>query len=396
MSKAKQAAAALLACHLAASLLIAPARAADDRTVSIGTGIPDKPSAQVELVWDDAWFQEDADIYRQALALAAMTFSGTAYAAPGTFAGVGDALRLAGFDQVRAYHHYLMEAGTDMAAYTFGIKIIQDRQGGEIPLVAVVVRGTNEVMEWAGNLNLGYDTDHAGFRKAADELLANLEQYLISAGIAGEARDSVKFFVTGHSRGGAAANLAAAHLTAKNPGAGKNVYAYTFAAPSVSVNGTAEGFGNIFNIIRTDDLVTQVPLAGWGYCRYGIDLLLPENNDEIYSKMDQIYTNLTGQPYMPYRNAAAVQKIVAAIRTIAPTANGTDLEMLSALFSGDLDRLRTLINANGLAALLLGQKALTVSSSVMPLVELEAKGLVSAHCIAGYYSWLSVCELSPP
>ena len=43
------------------------------------------------------------------------------------------------------------------------------------------------------------------------------------------------------------------------------MFAYTFASPAVSLDGKEEGYQNIFNTVRGDDLVTLVPLgAGLG------------------------------------------------------------------------------------------------------------------------------------
>ena len=59
----------LLACLLALALApTALAAEAGERTVTIGTGIKDRPAAKVDLPWDDGWFAGDAAVYRQDLA----------------------------------------------------------------------------------------------------------------------------------------------------------------------------------------------------------------------------------------------------------------------------------------------------------------------------------------
>ena len=74
--------------------------------------------------------------------------------------------------------------------------------------------------------------------------------------------------VTGHSLGGAAANLTGKSL---NEGASEfcnlsknNIYVYTFASPLACLESTADD--NIFNIVNLDDLVPFIPP---GYLRYG-------------------------------------------------------------------------------------------------------------------------------
>ena len=144
--------------------------------------------------------------------------------------------------------------------------------------------------------------------------------------------------------------------------------------------------------------MTRVPLSDWGCGRYGVDLHLPVRErwgdayDDAFKKMDRRYTALTGQPYAPYQNPSAVDQMVSAIRQLAPDASGASLAMLSALLGGDLEGLSDLIHRNGLAALLLGRRAVALSAELTPLLQQEAAGMASAHCMAGYYSWLTAWD----
>jgi len=137
-------------------------------------------------------------------------------------------------------------------------------------LVIVAIRGTYEIFEWRSNLRVWnwYDT-HIGFRLATEDVYENLMAYKRANQLAGNAI----VFTTGHSRGGAVANLLAAQL---NNG---NVYAYTFASPNVIrtpiLDRTAQPqHTNIFNIINCHDPVPRFPrtigLANlWN--RHGVD-----------------------------------------------------------------------------------------------------------------------------
>lgn len=360
--------------------------------IVIGTGIKEQPKAEVRVSWDDAWFREDPAVYRHDLALAAMALSGAAYVRTDRGISARAALEDLGFEHLKSYHYQLTLESGEQTAYTFGVKTLRDGEGKTFRLVAAVVRGTGEYMEWAGNLNVGTGIVHAGFDEAGNELMATLKKYLAENG--GE--NPVKFLITGHSRGGAVANLTAARLVKKGLAEKENVYAYTFAAPAVSAGAAEEGYENIFNIINEADLVPWVPLPDWGYRRYGVDVPLPaaeeDGYDALFEKMDQQYTALTGQPYAVYQDEKAVGKITDALHRLIPTVPGENMEMIAALLSGDLEGLSGLARQNGLAAILLGRTAVQVSSELTPLLRQERPGMVSAHCMAGYFSWLSVCS----
>ncbi len=355
-----------------------------ETAVTIGTGIPEKPTAEVAAGWNDAWFAQDAAVYQQDLALSSMALSGAAYGWGGQ--DVQDALEALGFEEIASCHYRLLYDTGGRAAYTFGRKAVKNAEGKTAQLIAVVVRGTGDYTEWASNLDVGAQADHKGFTTATDELQKNLEKYL--NGIA--EKEQIKFLVTGHSRGGAVANLLAARLSAR----GRAVYAYTFAAPAVSTEAKEEGYENIFNIVNSDDLVTRVPLEVWGYRRYGVDLPLPtgSRDKELTERMNRQFKSLTGQDYTGYHDRSAVDKLTGALYRLIPTTTGVNMEMFATLLSGDFKGLSSLVKRNGIAALLMGKTAMEVSSQLTPLLQNEQEALRSAHCMAGYYSWLSVSD----
>ena len=196
---------------LCAMLLPAAAQAsAGERTgtAQISTGV--SRIADVTFPWNDGWFTQDNAIYRHELATASMALSGAAYLG-GADTGVQAALTGLGFTGVQAYnYHPSAEKAGRAAAYVFARKKLPDSTW----LTAVVIRGTGEYMEWASNLNMGSGPDHSGFARARDELLANLEKYFTDSGVTGKERETMRFLITGHSRGGAVAGLTAAALTA--------------------------------------------------------------------------------------------------------------------------------------------------------------------------------------
>lgn len=383
----------LLLCAMTASLL-APAALASGgkRTVPVTIdALPGAPNAKIEVSWDDAWFTSDETSYNHDLAIAAMALSGAAYLG-GQNTGVRAALKALGFENIRSYNYApVLKTAASVTAYTFAVKEIPV-SGGTAYLTAIVIRGTGEYMEWAGNLNMGSGVDHEGFAKARDELLASLDQYLTDLNLTEGERRSMRCLVTGHSRGAAVANLTAARLT--DDEALGAVYAYTFASPAVSFKAKSAGYGNIFNIISDEDLVTQVPLSAWGCGRYGTDLRLPTQARDgeayavVFARMDQQYTALTGKPYTVYKDGKLVSELTSAIHKLVPNATGSSMAMLSALFTGNFTGLSDLVRENSLAALLLGSRMLKLSNELTPLIQQEAGGIASAHCVASYYSWL--------
>ena len=366
----------LLVCCFA---LAQPAAGAVDEgtDVTIGTGVAEKPTAE----------------YQHELAEAAMALSAAAYVRTAQGRSVQKALEAFGFDHVKSYNYQFSAQSSSRTAYTFAAKSVKDKDGGTVKLVAIVIRGTGVYTEWAGNLNVGSGSEHEGFAQARDELMGNLEKYLPEAGVTGK----VKFLVTGHSRGGATANLTAARLIDAGVVEKEDVYAYTFAAPAVSTEAKAEGYENIFNLVCGDDLVPQVPLAQWGYGRYGIDRYLPakdageEDYDRQFAAMNQRYLDLTGQSYAVYQDRETVEKLTGTLYQLAPAVSGPNMAMLSALLRGDLEELSALVEGNPVAALLMGRTAIRASSELTPLLQREQAALVSAHCMAGYYSWLAAC-----
>lgn len=387
----------LLAWIMAVPLLVPPAFASEGEReieVTIDTGIAGSRNAKIQAAWDDTWFTAEETVYNHELAIASMALSAAAYHG-GKNTGIQAALKALGFENIQSYnYHPQLSEASSVTAYTFAVKEIRTPEGPAY-LTAVVIRGTGEYMEWAGNLNMGSGDDHAGFAEACGELLKRLEQYLTGLKLTDTERRNMRWLVTGHSRGAAAANLAAASLTdtvRETPGA---VYAYTFASPTVSFKGVRDGYENIFNIVSDEDLVTQVPLTAWGCARYGVDLHLPtkardgESYAAAFAKMDETYTALTGKPYTVYKDQELVAELTSAIQKLVPNATSSSMAMLSALFTGNFTGLTDLIRGNSLTAILLGRRMILLSNELTPLIQQEAGGMASAHCMASYYSWLA-------
>jgi predicted lipase len=110
-----------------------------------------------------------------------------------------------------------------------------------------------------------------------------IQSFIASNNINGK----IKFWVTGHSRGAAIANLYSKYLTDKY--GVKNVFAFTFATPRVSKNVSKDSkkiYPNIRNYLNEGDFVTELAPESWGYNRYGEDISL---DSKYKSKMKSIF-----------------------------------------------------------------------------------------------------------
>jgi hypothetical protein len=149
---------------------------------------------------------------------------------------------------------------------------------------------------------------------------------------------NTKLWITGHSRGGAVANLLAAELTRlarnNNPLAlatQNNIYTYTYATPNVKVpemgtpSETSEQmrdrYLNIFNIVINQDFVTQVPLERWGYTKYGQTAKLSFSPNIMISSA-YVNTGRLGYTIKPNKTRGGLSSFAKAAPTVDEYYNG--------------------------------------------------------------------------
>ncbi len=170
-----------------------------------------------------------------------------------------------GFKSIRLYN-YGDKNGVRPCAFAIGKKELSS-----FTLVMIAVSGTIK-KQWYSNFDLGENKFHRGFYRCCIEIRKSLLKYLEKEKISGE---KVKFYVTGHSRGGAAANLFSVYLSEKY---GKNrVSCITFGAPNVAVCGEKKkDYENIVNFENQNDIITVCPPFQWGFGKYGRTICLGE------------------------------------------------------------------------------------------------------------------------
>ena len=151
------------------------------------------------------------------------------------------------------------------------------------PLFLISVRGTNGA-EWYSNFNFAPSHDNStayaeNFLACAQDVYDGIDPYL-------RKEENPLIAVCGHSRGAACANLLGVLLNRSYPVS--NTFVYTFATPTTVRK--EHGFDNaphtnIFNYLNPADIVTKLPLEGWGFGRAGTDIVL-DADAETVKKVD--------------------------------------------------------------------------------------------------------------
>ena len=196
----------------------------------------------------------------------------------------------------------------DFVAFSIGYKKVS-LNGETYNAYVVPIRGTTGNDEWLSNFKLGAagDSYHYGFKKAADGVLNTLRSKI-------KTKNNI-FLITGHSRGAAVANIVAGELTIDKDLASPNhIFGYTYACPAVKI-GADTTLDNVININNPGDAIPELPLADWGYQRYGKSLSL-STNKKFYDNMKVQYKNALGREYAGILNT---DSYVATLKTIAGT-----------------------------------------------------------------------------
>lgn len=179
-------------------------------------------------------------------------------------------------------------------------------------LVFLVARGT-QGREWYSNFDVGYEDEHKGFSGCADFLTRKLHMYLSNYEID---PDQTSFLITGYSRGAAAANILSKRLIDRY--GAEAVRAYTFATPNTTTRKNSDDYRSIFNLVKSDDVFTAIPLSGWGYHRYGTDIVLgeePSSPDEVR----QVFWEITGEDFRGFDSTDSVDDFLLSAYELSPT-----------------------------------------------------------------------------
>lgn len=223
----------------------------------------------VSCLYRDSWFLETKSFqYAKKIVQVCAAGAASTYGKEGA---ARDFLESLGYRAFKSRYTGRSSEGTeednDNATYAFGVKTVRDGLG-KTDLFAVILSGySSSGYEWKSNFNLGHTRTHRGFYLAEQKVLQELKEYIKDHRKKGHA---FRIWVTGHSRGGALANLLSHDLNLLY--GSRKVLCYTFASPAVRRMSAlaAKGDRNIFNLVNRADLVPYIPPLSMGYRRYGV------------------------------------------------------------------------------------------------------------------------------
>ncbi len=243
-------------------------------------------TSAIDCRMDYRWFFADNSVYNEELSKLSVLFAAEIYAGHTlALSGTSGNNTTAGSSITEVMDFFGMESTTSVSLNTLydDIHLSEVAMGyhnaavnGELKtIIAVTVRGTNSTIEeWSSNCDIGdLSTDtpdddwrnplnHKGFDITANRVMDEVEKYIDQNKLD---RDGIVYWVTGHSRGAAIANIVGANLEK----AGKTAFTYTFAAPNCTLDTQAHSYTSIFNVINEDDFVPCLPMEYWGYTTYG-------------------------------------------------------------------------------------------------------------------------------
>ena len=160
-----------------------------------------------------------------------------------------------GFIDYELYDYYI---GYNSNTCGYSIAFKESDYNNDI-ICLVSVRGSQSLAhnaDWVGNLKIATNSDeeHVGFANPANNIYDKIQNYLNSNNISGD----VKYVITGHSRGGAVANLLAVKLM-RNGISSRDIFNYNFACPDVACKREFPEYDNIFNLCNREDPVPFLP-----------------------------------------------------------------------------------------------------------------------------------------
>jgi len=268
--------------------------------------------------YSDDYFNGTAFEYSPQLAELCSVFASGAHA----MSSMNKAYKKIGFS-AEFYNYATVNRLT--SAYSIASKELSDRK-----IYIINIRGTSGD-EWYTNFDIYKDentpsANHYGFSRAEQEVRDNLTELLKNDSYNGRRI----FLITGHSRGGAVANILGAHLTAdKKYASPQDIYTYTFAAPNVSTEADT-GMKNIYNFCNTNDFITKLPMNGreydpketeWIYNKNGTTITF-DNTDikqaGLTTQMENEFRSVTGRNFIPIKKDA-VQTAVMSLKMLLPT-----------------------------------------------------------------------------
>ena len=267
----------------------------------------------IDISWSDKWLEDNSSTYNHELAIAGVVLSTAA-----ENNNASDTLNRLGF---HSGYNYNYDANViDKPACSVGYKILYDTNGKKTIDIALVCCGTRyaENPLTNGDLITDIKAQRDGFLTAGKESYNCLNKALTrisnDTGFNITSANS-RIFITGHSLGGACANVVTKLIADKEQFDLDKIYMYTYASPKVCVDvtnfKTRYSVPGAFNIVNnTGDIVhhfwnfsytEKTGLFGIKYISKGINARM--GRTIAYNNMDSNYkfrahaATLYGQQY---------------------------------------------------------------------------------------------------
>jgi uncharacterized protein YegL len=227
--------------------------------------VSDNPWHSIIVPWRRSFFEQSPTEYNHELALVCSALSASTGAYIGSSVGYESLLTL-GFRDIESHNFDIVDTqfeGDDGLVYTLGQQLVEIN--GEMrQLFILLMRGTSGAFlvgkEWQSNFRFNPDSDycHSGFHAAALKAYGSLQEYVSTH--SDETAENL-FIITGHSRGGATANLVGWEMTRNRFSSPAQTYVYTFATPNTMLNMSISASMNIHNVVNRSDMITLLPFA---------------------------------------------------------------------------------------------------------------------------------------
>lgn len=316
-------------CLIAASLPLSLAEDAVPRMITTTFQASMSPKLSYETEYDESVFQQDSGTYSHTLARMSLAMALAAFR-PASLADVQEENISRFFEQAGMQNLRFDQYNVGMDENTIGTAIGSKTVGSgsdAFQLVAVAVCGGRYGNEWLSNFKVGNPGDntklthHQGFFEAATKVVQRVNEY--TENLTGP----VKVWISGYSRGAAVSNLSAALLIQNDLVEPGNMFAYSFATPTNTLDAEAQhdNYRGLYSIVGAYDPVPRVPLVQWGFTRYGRTLTLP--SVECDSEYPQYYEKAAAWSeehlripfyYSTFVNYT-VEKILDALLAVVPT-----------------------------------------------------------------------------
>ena len=271
-----------------------------------------------DIYFSQSYFEHSAYEYDPHLATASLCLTISTYTDYSPFTEewylsqpkyIKEALETIGFNSFTTNDDFIQTARFDSIGLAAAKKEFSD-----YTVIVVAPRSGGYYSEWANNMHLGdgsqSDYMHEGWYNTAQKTINFISDYINDNQVTGH----IKLWMTGFSRGGAVVNVAAGLLDSRLDKGQKvfnevklnreDIYTYTFEAPqganvnSKTIKAPKDAiYGNIWNIINPNDVVTKVAMSEYGFTRFGTDKFITtkffdpsnfDNNRRVFKALHDV------------------------------------------------------------------------------------------------------------